>query len=441
MTGSGEARGWRGSLMGGMFYLYLFLVSLPIFINISRDGVHFVSSVMKLPTGATINVGLLVIPWFVVALLQRCWKGHGLKTGALGKAILLFLAGCLAVVLCGQAQEVLAMRWLILGQVAAPFFAYFYLVNFLEDIRLGLLTKLLVASLVVQTAFFLSMNLQGLLAGQSLDASMFFVFQGTKIYLYGVRDYYPILFLTLVIFVHHNAVNKVRSGLFGQAAVLSAVLLYGFSTIFHSRSLLLALLCVFGFYLSMRSRQKPFVLFFTLMSVLLMAALILRPSLFADVSSSSRLLETIQGANAALQGQEDAFDAGGSTYQRLEAMTNSVSLFLENPLTGIAFAWPYAAHSQYLSMLAMGGIIPFALFLYLLWRLYYETRCALGRSGEGVVPAYDPGGACAILILFLVSAFFQNNLTVTYTSCLFWALVGMHEVGQIECNPRLRGQV
>lgn len=119
---------------------------------------------------------------------------------------------------------------------------------------------------------------------------------------------------------------------------------------------------------------------------------------------------------------------GGSTYLRFVTMMEAGRIFLDRPLSGIAFAWPLAAHNQYLSMLAIGGIVPFTFFSYLLLLLHRMVRFDIGDNRSRANDHRQSLGMYGILIVFVVSSFFQNNFTVMYTSCLFWSLVGVYEI-------------
>ena len=46
---------------------------------------------------------------------------------------------------------------------------------------------------------------------------------------------------------------------------------------------------------------------------------------------------------------------------------------------------------------------------------------------KGQQDASMVGAMYGIFILFIVSSLFQNNFTVTYTSCIFWVFMGAYE--------------
>lgn len=418
----------RNGLMGGVFYAYLFLISMPIFINLSDTGVHFVSAISRLSTGLTMNLGILLVPGFVGALSYRCIKSHVLKAGALGKPIMFYLLACLATVLCGQSIEINPTRWLVLGQTVTPFVAYFFLVNFQDRIRFEVSARLLVISLILQCCFHVIVNFPMLASGDISNAATSFFIFGNEIRVYGIFDYYPILFLTLVVFFHHEVVNKTVSELPRHALTVATIFLYAVAMMFHARNLIFALIGLFILYFWKRWRQPPFFRFFAWFAVFLTGILIVRPDFFVNIGSSSRVIDTIRNALAALNGRADAFDVNASTYLRYKAVQGSLSLFWEHPFLGIAYAWPYAAHNQYLSILCMGGVVPFASFMYLLWLLYRRIKrdfAAFPRVGG---PLFEPGALYGIFVVFTVSSLFQNNFTVLYTSCIFWALVGISEM-------------
>ncbi|GAI35813.1 unnamed protein product, partial [marine sediment metagenome] len=70
--------------LGGIFYIYLFLISVPIFINISSDGVRFANYVMGTRDGFTINIGILLLPVLAILLGLRLINKQKLRVGYFG---------------------------------------------------------------------------------------------------------------------------------------------------------------------------------------------------------------------------------------------------------------------------------------------------------------------------------------------------------------------
>ena len=152
----------------------------------------------------------------------------------------------------------------------------------------------------------------------------------------------------------------------------------------------------------------------------------LYPNIWVKNASLTRLLGSINYAGSYLGGNARALDASAAI--RVEAQLYTFEAIRANPLTGVAFEYPFAAHNQYLSVLGISGVVAFLIFILLIWKIYkrlmgdfnlYEKK----RSGVPMVRAM-----CGIFILFAVSSLFQNNFTVTYTSCIFWVLMGVYEL-------------
>lgn len=416
-------KGLAPSLVGGAFYVYLFLISVPVFVNISSNGIRLANSVMKMSEGFSVNVGILLVPALVLLLSLKLANEPRLRVGSFGSLILVYCFVCFIVMLLGQIREPKAMRLLLVGQVITPFVGYFYLLNFSKCVKFRVVKRLLIVSLLVQFGFFLYFNyrLFGKMGG---TASTFFRIDDKVFYLYGIYDYYPILFLTLVIFFHEY-VNSIKNGIQRNILIVFTILLYGYGLVFHSRNSLVALVVLFGFYLFRRRREKAFSCFFMWTAGILLTTLALKPSVFVANASISRVMTSLWYIRDYLVGQTPFMDP--STVKRIDALFNAFSQIGENPLLGIAFQWAYAAHNQYLSILGVSGIVAFLAFLVLLVAIYRNIRRNFILFQMGNRKASIAGAMYGILVLFIVSSLFQNNFSVTYTSCLFWALLGCYE--------------
>ncbi len=410
--------------LGGIFYIYLFLISVPIFVNISSDGIGFANYFMKTRDGFTINIGILLLPALAILLGLRLINKQKLRVGYFGKLIIVYCYVCFLVMLFGQLKEIKMIRILLLGQVITPFIAYFYLLNFSKHIKFNVVKIILIFSLLLQfcVSFYFNYQLHEKII---FTSSVFFIINNKVVYLYGIYDYYPILFLTLVIFFHET-VNKVKYIFQRNALIILTIILYASGLVYHSRNSLIALIVLFVFYLYKRTKEKVFCCFFVWMTVILLTVMILRPGVFYQNSSFTRLMSTIGHIGNYLNNKTQVID--GSTLGRIEAQVSTFGIISKNPLSGIAFEWPFAAHNQYLSILGISGIVTFSLFMLLLWLIYKKLKRDFYLYRKGYRDAPIVGAMYGIFILFIVSSLFQNNFTVTYTSCIFWALMGTYEI-------------
>ncbi len=417
-------------LLGGIFYVYLFLISVPIFVNISSDGIGFANYIMGTRDGFTINIGILLSPALAIILGLKLLNKPKLIMGYFGKLILLYCYVCFLVMLYGQLKEIKVIRILLLGQVVTPFIAYFYLINFSKHIKFNIIKIILIFSLLSQfcASFYFNYELYRKII---FNASIFFLINNKRIYLYGIYDYYPILFLTLVIFFHET-INKVKYSLQRNILIIFTIILYGYGIIHHSRNSLIALIFLFIFFLYKRTKEKAFRCFFVWMSVILLTVVILFPNFLHQNNSFTRLMSTVGYITNYLNNKTQVMD--GSTLGRIGAQLSVFEIFGKNPLSGIAFEWPYAAHNQYLSILGISGIVTFSLFMLLLWLIYKKLKRDFNLRRKGYRDAQIVGAMYGIFILFIVSSLFQNNFTVTYTSCIFWALMGTYETYGSGCE-------
>ena len=411
--------------LGGIFYVYLFLISVPIFVTISNSrGIEFANLVMGTRDGFTINVGILLLPVLAILLGFKLFNKQKLRVGYFGKLIIVYCYVCFLVMLYGQLKEIKIIRILLLGQVITPFIAYFYLLNFSEHIKYTVIKIILIFSLLLQFCVSLYFNYQ--LSGEiSFTSSVYFIINNKVIQLYGIYDYYPILFLTLVIFFHET-VNNLKDPLQRNVLIILTILLYAHGLTFHSRNSLIASIFLFAFYLYKRTKEKAFRSFFKWMAVIILSTTILSPGLFNKNASFSRIMTTINDIQNYLKNKTPFVDR--STVIRLEAQLYTFNIISENPFSGIAFKWPLAAHNQYLSVLGVAGMVTFLLFMLLLWLIYKKIKRDFYLSRRGYRDASIVGAMYGIFILFMVSSLFQNNFTVTYTSCIFWALMGTYEI-------------
>ena len=411
--------------LGGIFYVYLFLISVPIFVTISNSrGIEFANLVMGTRDGFTINVGILLLPVLAILLGFKLFNKQKLRVGYFGKLIIVYCYVCFLVMLYGQLKEIKMIRILLLGQVITPFIAYFYLLNFSKHIKFTVIKIILISSLLIQFSTSLYFNYQ-LVGNIKLTSSVYFMINNKVIQLYGIYDYYPILFLTLVIFFHET-VNKLRHPFQRNVLIILTIILYAYGLIYHSRNSLIALIFLFAFYLFRRTKEKAFRCFFKWMAVIILSTIILSPGLFYKNASFTRILSTIGYIGNYLNNNTQVIDR--STVIRLEAQLYSFKIISKNPFSGIAFEWPLAAHNQYLSVLGVSGIITFSLFMLLLWLIYKKIKRDFYLSRKGYKDASIVGAMYGIFVLFIVSSLFQNNFTVTYTSCIFWALMGTYEI-------------
>lgn len=410
--------------LGGIFYIYLFLISVPIFVNISSDGIEFANYVMGVRDGFTINIGILLLPVLAILLGSRLINKQKLRVGYFGKLIIVYCYVSFLVMLFGQLKEIKMIRILLLGQVITPFIAYFYLLNFSKHIKFNVVKIIIIFSLLLQfcVSFYFNYQLHEKII---FDSSVFFIINNKVVYLYGIYDYYPILFLTLVIFFHET-VNKVKYTFQRNVLIIFTIILYAFGLIYHSRNSLIALIVLFVFYLYKRTKEKVFCCFFVWMTVILLTVMILRPGVFYQNSSFTRLMSTIGHIGNYLSNKTQVIDS--STLGRIEAQLSTFGIISKNPLSGIAFEWPFAAHNQYLSILGISGIVTFSLFMLLLWLIYKKLKRGFYLYRKGYRDAPIVGAMYGIFILFIVSSLFQNNFTVTYTSSIFWALMGIYEI-------------
>ncbi len=418
------------NFLGGIFYVYLFLISAPIFVHIGSKGIRFANYLMGIRQGFTINIGILLFPAFVLLLGLKLLNKPKLKGGYFGKLIILYSCVCFLVMLYGQLKEIKIIRIFLLGQAMMPFFAYFYLLNFSKHIKFNVVKVILISSLLLQFCVSLYFNWQ--LSGKIiLASSYFFMIDNQKIHLYGAYDYYPILFLTLVIFFHET-INKVRYSFQRNVLIIFTVILYAYGLSFHSRNSLIALIFLFAFYLFKRVKEKTFLNFFIWLVIIALSVGIFYPGVLSQNASFTRLMSTTGYIGNYLKNNTQVIDK--STSGRIKVQLNTFKTINKNPLTGIAFGWPYAAHNQYLSILGISGIVSFSIFMLLIGRIYkklksdfyfFEERC----QGVSIV-----GAMYSIFMLFIVSSLFQNNFTATYTSCIFWALIGIYEIHT--CNRK-----
>lgn len=426
-------KGIGSSLVGGAFYVYLFLISVPVFVNISSDGIGLANYVMGTRDGFTINIGILLLPAFIILLGLKLLNKPKLRMGSFGKLIILYCYVCFLVMLYGQLKEIKIMRLLLLGQVITPFIAYFYLLNFSKHIKFNIVKIILIFSLLLQFCISLYFNYQ--FSGEiNFTSSQFFMINNKKIHLYGIYDYYPILFLTLVVFFH-EIVNKVKYPFQRNVLIILTIILYAYGLIYHSRNSLIALIFLFAFYLFRRTKEKAFRCFFVWMIVILSTVMILYPGIFYQNASFTRLMNTTSYITNWLNKETQVID--GSIPGRIEAQLNTFRIISENSLSGTAFKWPYAAHNQYLSVLGVSGIVTFSLFMLLLWLIYKNIKRNFYLYRKGYRDDPMVGAMYGIFILFIVSSLFQNNFTVTYTSCIFWALMGAYEIYGSGCGKNL----
>jgi len=404
---------------GWIFYIYLFLISAPIFVKISSQGIKWADYLMGIRQGFTMNVGILLLSVFIPLLGFKLFKTAKLKVGYFGKLIIMYCCVCFLVMLYGQLKDIRMIRLLLLGQVVTPFIAYFYILNFSEYIKPKVIKGILIFSLILQFCLFLYFNYR--LSGSNIfTSSIYFEIKGTPHYIYGAYDYYPILFLTLVIFFH-GVVDRKKDLFQKNVFTILIIALYAYGLMFHSRNSLIALIFLFAFYLFKRIKEKSFFRFFVWMTVLTVLLIILCPSVLSQNDSFTRLTTTIN--NYFNQKIQDT-----STQGRAKALLYTFKIMREDPLCGIAFEWPYAAHNQYLSILGISGMISFSIFILLMWRIYMKLNQDFYFYRKNHQNASSAGAMQAIFILFIISSLFQNNFTVTYTSCIFWALIGVYEI-------------
>ena len=161
------------------------------------------------------------------------------------------------------------------------------------------------------------------------------------------------MFLTLVIVFHNDTVMRIVPTAFRNVFVAGTVLLYLFAVSFHSRNAILALGALFLFYLVRVWRDKMFFLFLSCLLFLILVVIAADDNPLGRLSSVTRLADTVKEVSDLLSGGDAGMERkGGRTYLRFVAMMEAGRIFLERPLSGIAFAWPLAAHNQYLSILA-----------------------------------------------------------------------------------------
>jgi len=410
--------------LGGIFYVYLFLISIPIFVNINSYDIRFANYVTATRDGFTINIGILLLPALVILLGLKLLSKPKLRVGYFGKLIILYCYVCFLVMLYGQLKEIKMIRIILLCRVITPFIAYFYLLNFSKHIKFNVVKIILIFSLLSQfcVSFYFNYQLYGKII---FNSSGFFLINNERVYLYGIYDYYPILFLTLVIFFHET-VNKIKHSLQRNALIILTIILYGYGIIHHSRNSLIALIFLFIFFLYKRTKEKVFRCFFVWMAVILLTVIILCPGVFYQNSSFARLMNTIGYGGSYLNNKTQVIDS--STLGRIKTQLNTFEIINKNLLSGIAFERPYAAHNQYLSILGISGIVSFFLFMLLLWLIYKKLKRDFYLYRKRYRDAPIVGAMYGIFILFIVSSLFQSNFNVTYTSCIFWALMGIYEI-------------
>jgi hypothetical protein len=407
---------------GGMFYLYLFLVSTPIFITIKSNSISFTNRMIGAHLGANVNMGILLLPVLVALLGLKLFNKPELKVGNFGKLIIIYSCICFSVMLYGLLEEAMMVRFLLFGQVITPFVAYFFLLNFAKHIKFIVVKVILISSLILQFCFLLLFTHKVPGNSDIFTSAGYFIMNSNTYYLYGAYDYYPILFLTLVIFFH-EMVNKPRSVLWRNALIIFTIILYGYGLVFHSRNSVIALLILFMFYLFKRGNERKIVNLFIWIMVFALLVGIFCPDIVLRNASVNRIRAT---TNKIIN--RDAFGKHSSAAIRLQSHKYALKVVSERPLTGIAYKWPLASHNQYLSILGVSGVVAFSFFMLLLWRIHQKLRRNLYFLRKRHQGTALNNAMYSVFVIFVVSSLFQNNFTVTYTSCIFWALMGICEI-------------
>jgi len=185
-------------------------------------------------------------------------------------------------------------------------------------------------------------------------------------------------------------------------------------------SLCISLFCVLFVY--RRFSMMPFIVYITLLVVVIMAYQIILPS------------SVVQRINMTLSHEGERFEErlDPSAQERIMLWTESKRLIIESPIIGHGFEYTYHGlvmgfrdpHNKYIETLIEGGVINLVLFVFLFFAIISLSLGVFSLTEDSVFRALSLSLFGATIVL-MVANFFGDRWTYLELGSYYWSLVGV----------------